>query len=160
MDLTLISIKKPDEMNFIFGMSHFIKTVEDIHEAIVQTNPAMTFGIAFCEASGPCLVRISGNDDALIQLAKENALEVGAGHTFFVFMEGGFPINILNTLKQVPEICRIFCATANPAKVVIADDGEGRGVLGIIDGSSPKGSEGPEEIEQRKAFLRMIGYKL
>jgi uncharacterized protein len=160
MEIKLIAITKPDEMNFIFGMSHFIKTVEDIHEAIVQTNPAMKFGIAFCEASGPCLVRISGNDEALITLAKDNALEVGAGHTFFVFMDGGFPINILNTLKQVPEICSIFCATANPSKVVIADDGEGRGVLGIIDGSSPKGIESLKEIDKRKAFLRMIGYKL
>jgi uncharacterized protein len=160
MQLKVIAVEKPEEMNFIFGMSHFIKTVEDLHEAIVQTCPSMKFGIAFCEASGPCLVRISGNDENLKKIAEDNAMAIGAGHTFFIFMEGGFPLNILNTVKMVPEVCRIFCATANPAHIVLAADKGGRGVLGVIDGQCPKGVEGPDDIAKRKDFLRMIGYKL
>ena len=160
MDIKLIKIDKPEEMNFIFGMSHFIKTVEDIHEAIVQTCPSMKFGIAFCEASGPRLIRLSGNDDQLINLARKNASNIGAGHSFIIFMEDGFPINILNTIKNVPEVCRIFCATANPTEVIIAEHIDGRGVLGVIDGSKPLGVEAEENIKERKDFLRMIGYKL
>jgi uncharacterized protein len=160
MELKLINIQKPDAINFIFGMSHFIKTIEDLHEAIVQTSSSMKFGIAFCEASGPCLVRISGNDDTLILLAQENALAVGAGHTFFVFIDQGFPVNILNSIKNVSEVCRIFCATANPVSVVVAETEQGRGVLGVIDGFSPKGVETHEDELKRKEFLRMIGYKL
>jgi len=160
MEIKLIAVEKPKEMNFIFGMSHFIKTVEDIHEAIVQTCSSMKFGVAFCEASGPRLVRVSGNDDNLKQLAAQNALNVGAGHTFFIFMEEGFPINILNVIKQVPEVCSIFCATANPTKVVVAEERDSRGILGVLDGQMPLGLENEEQTKQRMGFLRMIGYKL
>jgi uncharacterized protein len=160
MELLSISIEKPEDMNFIFGMSHFIKTVEDIHEAIVQTCPSMKFGIGFCEASGPRLVRHSGNDPKLQELAQKNAMNIGAGHTFIIFLEGGFPINILNTIKLVPEVCRIFCATSNPTKIVVVEEDQGRGVLGVIDGFSPLGIETEDDIQKRKSFLRMIGYKL
>lgn len=160
MEIKLIDIKKPEEINFIFGMSHFIKTVEDIHEAIVQTSSSMKFGIAFCEASGPCLIRTSGNNHQLIELAQENAAAIGAGHTFFVFIDQGYPLNILNAIKNVPEVCHIFCATANPASVVVAQSENGCGVLGIIDGFSPKGVETEDNKKSRKEFLRMIGYKL
>ncbi len=160
MDMQLVRIEKPEEMNFIFGMSHFIKTVEDIHEAIVQTCPSMKFGLAFCEASGPRLIRLSGNDEGLIELAQKNAVNIGAGHSFIVFIDGGFPINILNVIKNVPEVCRIFCATANPTEVIILESGEGRGVLGVIDGMKPLGVENEENVNERRDFLRMIGYKL
>ncbi|MBN1355914.1 adenosine-specific kinase [bacterium] len=160
MDILLLDVEKPEETNFIFGMSHFIKTVEDIHEAIVQTNPSLKFGLAFCEASGPCLIRISGNSEKLIEIARKNAEKIGAGHTFFVFMEDGFPISVLNAIQNVPEVCGIFCATANAAKIAVISDGAGRGVLGVIDGVSPRGVEGAGEIRKRKDFLRMIGYKL
>ena len=160
MDIKIVRIEKPEEMNFIFGMSHFIKTVEDLHEAIVQTVPCMKFGIAFCEASGPRLVRVSGNSEKLMEIAKMNALAVAAGHTFFIFMEDAFPINILNTIKQVPEVCRIFCATANPSQVIIAEENDGRGVLGVIDGYKPLGVESDADLAKRKEFLRLIGYKL
>lgn len=160
MELKVISIDKPEEMNMILGQSHFIKTVEDLHEAIVSTNPGMTFGIAFCESSGPALVRFSGNDEQLMDLAKENARNLGAGHSFLILMEGGFPINILNTVKAVPEVCRIFCATANPVQVIVAETGQGRGILGVIDGIHTKGIETEEDIQVRKEFLRTIGYKL
>jgi adenosine/AMP kinase len=160
MNLTTVAIDKPGEMNFILGHSHFIKTVEDIHEAIVQTNPAMKFGVAFCEASGPCLVRASGNDSRLVDLAKTNAAAIGAGHSFIIFMEGGFPVNILNAIKNVPEVCRIFCATANPVQVVVAETEQGRGILGVIDGFTVKGSETEKDVVARKEFLRKIGYKL
>jgi len=160
MNLTTVAIDKPGEMNFILGHSHFIKTVEDIHEAIVQTNPAMKFGVAFCEASGPCLVRASGNDARLVDLAKTNAAAIGAGHSFIIFMEGGFPVNILNAIKNVPEVCRIFCATANPVQVVVAETEQGRGILGVIDGFTVKGSETEKDVVARKEFLRKIGYKL
>ncbi len=160
MDLFAVRIDKPADMNFILGHSHFIKTVEDLYEAIVQTNPAMKFGVAFCEASGPCLVRYIGNQDNLVTLAQRNAREIGAGHSFIIFMEGGFPINILNTIKNVPEVCRIFCATANPTDVIVAETEQGRSILGVVDGSSPKGIERDEDIAARKQLLRTIGYKL
>jgi hypothetical protein len=160
MELRLVSIEKPDDMNFILGHSHFIKTVEDLYEAIVQTNPSMKFGIAFCEASGPALVRFIGNDEKLIALAKTNAMNIAAGHTFIIFLEGGFPINILNTIKNVAEVCRIFCATANPTQVIVAETDQGRGILGVIDGVAAKGIETEADIVKRKEFLRKIGYKL
>jgi len=160
MELSVVRIEKPDDMNFILGHSHFIKTVEDLYEAIVQTNPSMKFGIAFCEASGPALVRYVGNDQKLIGVAKKNAMAIGAGHTFVIFMEGGFPINILNAIKNVPEVCRIHCATSNPTEVIIASTDQGRGVLGVIDGITSKGIETDADIDARKQLLRKIGYKL
>ncbi len=160
MDLSVIQVEKPETINFIFGQSHFIKTVEDIHEALVNTVPGIKFGIAFCEASGKCLVRWSGTDEAMIELARKNAMTVSAGHSFFIFLgEGYFPINVLNAVKNVPEVCCIYCATANPTKIVLAKIGEGRAVLGVADGLSPNGIEGPEDIAWRKKFLRQIGYK-
>lgn len=161
MELKTVRIEKPEEINFILGQSHFIKTVEDIHEAIVQTVPGVKFGVAFAEASGPCLVRWSGTDDEMIELAKKNIQAIGAGHTFIVFLgKGVFPINVLNMIKQVPEVARIFCATANPTEVIVAETEQGRGVLGVVDGFSPKGVEQEPDIRHRKEFLRMIGYKL
>lgn len=159
MEIKIVKIEKPDDMNFILGHSHFIKTVEDIHETIVTTAPHLKFGLAFCESSGPALVRYSGNDDNLIELAKKNALNLSAGHSFIIFMENGFPINILNAIKNVPEVCRIFCATANPVEVIIAETESGRGILGVIDGFKTKGVESEEDIKKRKEFLRKIGYK-
>lgn len=161
MEIQTVKIEKPETTNFILGQSHFIKTVEDIHEAMVTTVPNVKFGLAFCEASGKCLVRWSGTDEEMIELAKKNALAVGAGHCFFLFLgEGFYPINILNTIKNVPEVARIFCATANPVEVVIAQTEQGRGILGVVDGFSPKGVEDEEGITWRKDFLRMIGYKI
>jgi hypothetical protein len=160
MDLKIIPIEKPLEINFILGQSHFIKTVEDIHEAVVTTVPGVKFGLAFCEASGKCLVRTSGTDAELIQMAEQNALAIGAGHSFILFLgEGFFPVNILNTIKNVPEVCRIFCATANPTEVIVAESEQGRGILGVIDGFPPQGVEAEEDVVWRKGFLRMIGYK-
>ena len=160
MQLATVSIEKPEAINFILGQSHFIKTVEDIHEAIVQTNPQMRFGAAFCEASGPSLIRWTGNDEAMIGLAKQNAQAIACGHTFIVFMDNGFPVNILNAIKALPEVCGIFCATANPTDVIVAETAQGRGIMGVVDGNNPKGVEGEKEIAERKAFLRKIGYKL
>lgn len=160
MNTLQVRVEKPDEMNFILGHAHFIKTVEDLYEAIVQTAPAMRFGLAFCEASGPSLVRFAGNDERLAELACKNAAAIGAGHCFIIFMEGGFPISILNTIKNVPEVCRIFCATANPAEVIIAETDQGRAILGVVDGGRPKGVETAADIVKRKQFLRTIGYKL
>jgi adenosine/AMP kinase len=160
MELSVVRIDKPDDINFILGHSHFIKTVEDLYEAIVQTAPGMKFGIAFCESSGPALVRYVGNDEKLIALAQKNALALSAGHSFIIFLEGGFPINILNTIKAVPEVCRIFCATANPTEVIVAETEQGRGIVGVIDGIKTKGIETAEDIKKRKDFLRTIGYKL
>lgn len=159
MNMTLVRIEKPADMNFILGHAHFIKTVEDVYEAIVTTNPAMKFGVAFCEASGPCLVRYAGNDDRLVNLAQRNAMTLAAGHTFVVFMEQGFPVNILNAIKNVPEVCRIHCATANPTEVIIAETDQGRAILGVVDGEKSKGIETDADIVKRKEFLRMIGYK-
>ena len=160
MELTTVQIQKPENVNFILGQSHFIKTVEDLHETLVGSVPGIKFGLAFCEASGECLVRWSGTDDAMIDLARSNALAVGAGHSFIIFLaEGYYPINVLNAVKNVSEVCRIFCATANPTKVILTDDGEGRGILGVIDGLKPAGVEQEAGISWRKNFLRMIGYK-
>jgi uncharacterized protein len=160
MHLTAVAIRKPEEMNFILGQSHFIKTVEDIHEAMVTSLPGVKFGLAFCEASGKCLVRSSGTDPELVRLAEQNALALGAGHSFILFLgEGWFPVNVLNAIKMVPEVCHIFCATANPTEVIVAESAQGRGILGVIDGSSPLGVEKEEDVAWRKGFLRMIGYK-
>ncbi len=160
MELTTVQIEKPEEINFILGQTHFIKSVEDIYEALISTVPGIKFGLAFCEASGACLVRWAGTDPDSIELAKKNALAVGAGHSFILFLgEGYYPINILNTLKMVPEVCHIFCATANPTSVIIADTGEGRSILGVADGFKPKGIEDEAGIAWRKGFLRTIGYK-
>jgi adenosine/AMP kinase len=161
MEFLTVEIDKPEEINFILGMSHFIKTVEDVHEMMVTSVPGVRFGLAFCEASGPALVRCTGTDDEMIELAKRNALAIGAGHSFILFLATGFyPINVLNRLKNVPEVCRIFCATANPAQVIIAQTEQGRAILGVVDGVSPKGVESDEDIDHRKGFLRAIGYKL
>ena len=159
MELKLVSLEVPENCNLILGQTHFIKTVEDVYEAIVNTVPQMKFGVAFNEASGPCLTRVDGNDDGLKALAAKNATAVGAGHTFVVVMRDGYPINILGRIKDVLEVCAIFCATANPVQVVIVESEQGRGVLGVIDGFPPKGVETPEDAEKRRGFLRMIGYK-
>ena len=160
MELSTVRIDKPEAVNFILGQTHFIKTVEDLHEALVGAVPGIRFGIGFCEASGKCLVRWSGTDPDMIGLAKKNAQAIGAGHSFVIFFgEGFFPLNVLNAVKLVPEVCSIFCATANPTEVIIAATERGRGILGVIDGSSPKGVEGEEDIAWRRGFLRQIGYK-
>ncbi len=161
MNLSSVKIEKPEEINFILGQSHFIKTIEDVHEALVNAVPGIRFGAAFCEASGKCLIRWSGTDETMINLANKNAQAIGAGHSFIIFLGNGFyPVNVLNAIKTVPEVCRIFCATANPVEVLIAETEQGRGILGVVDGSSPLGIEGDEDIAWRKGFLRMIGYKL
>jgi hypothetical protein len=161
MNLITVKIEKPEETNFILGQSHFIKTVEDVHEVLVTTVPGIKFGMAFCEASGKCLVRWSGNDEPMIELARKNALAIAAGHSFIIFLGDGFyPVNVLNAVKAVPEVCHIFCATANPVEVVLAETELGRGILGIVDGSRPLGIEAEEDIAWRKGFLRMIGYIL
>ena len=159
MELKSVTIEKPADMNCILGQSHFIKTVEDLYEAIVQTAPQMKFGIGFCESSGPALVRFAGNDPNLIELAQKNALALCCGHAFIIFMEGGFPINILNTVKNVPEVCQVFCATANPVEVIVAESEQGRGIMGVIDGVKTRGVETAADIQVRKDFLRKIGYK-
>lgn len=159
MELITVRIDKPDDMNFILGQAHFIKTVEDLQEAIAQTVPQMKFGIGFCEASGPALVRWTGNDPGLIELAKKNALALACGHCFIIFITGGFPVNILNTIKAVSEVCSIYCATANPVEVVVAETQGGRGILGVIDGVASKGVETALDIEARKQMLRKFGYK-
>jgi adenosine/AMP kinase len=161
LTLTIVSIEKPEPINFILGQSHFIKTVEDLHEALVTAIPGIKFGIAFCEASGKSLVRWSGTDDAMLELARTNALALSAGHSFIIFLgEGFYPVNVLNTVKMVPEVARIFCATANPTQVIVAETEQGRGILGVIDGMLTQGIEDEEDIAWRKDFLRMIGYKL
>ncbi len=161
MELTTVRIEKPDDINFVLGQSHFIKTVEDIHETLVQAVPGIKFGLAFCESSGATLVRWTGTDEAMIELAKLNGQALAAGHSFILFLGPGFfPVNILNSLKMVPEVCRIYCATANPVEVVIAETEQGRGILGVIDGAKTKGVEKDEDIAWRKDFLRKIGYKL
>ena len=161
MELATVTIDKPEAINFILGQTHFIKSVEDLHEALVGAVPGIKFGVAFCEASGKCLVRWSGTDPAMVELAQKNAKAIAAGHTFVIFLgEGFYPVNVLNAIKMVPEVCRIFCATANPTEVVIAETGQGRGVLGVVDGFSPKGVEADEDIKWRKGFLRQIGYKM
>lgn len=161
MDLSIVDIEKPEEINFILGQTHFIKTVEDMYEALVTAVPGIKFGLAFCEASGKCLVRWTGTEATMIEIAKRNALSIGAGHSFILFLgEGYYPLNVLNTVKMIPEVCRIFCATANPTQVIITETEQGRGILGVVDGFSPKGVEGMNDIAWRKSFLREIGYKL
>jgi hypothetical protein len=159
-NIKLVSIEKPEAANFILGQSHFIKTVEDVHEALVGAVPGIKFGVAFCEASGARLVRWSGTDEDCIALAQKNAQALGAGHSFIIFLGNVFPINVLNALKNVPEVCRLFCATANPVQVILAESEQGRGILGVIDGNSPLGVEGEKEIQERKGLLRTFGYKL
>ena len=160
MELLSVGIEKPEDVNVILGMSHFIKTVEDLHEALVGTSPHLKFGLAFCEASGPRLVRRSGNDQELIDLAVRNAQAIAAGHSFIVFLRQGFPVNVLNQIKQVPEVCRVFCATANPLEVLIAQTENGRGIVGVVDGQSPLGVETEADVTARRELLRVIGYKL
>lgn len=159
MELKTVAIENPDQLNLILGQSHFIKTVEDVHEALVNAVPMAKFGLAFCEASDACLVRWSGTDDALTELAKKNAYALCAGHSFIVFMKDIFPINVLNAIKNVPEVCRIFCATANPVEVIIAESEQGRGILGVIDGFASRGIEDEADIAARKKLLRTFGYK-
>jgi adenosine/AMP kinase len=160
VELKTVAVENPDELNLILGQSHFIKTVEDLHEALVQSVPGIRFGIAFCEASGPRLVRRSGNDADLVDLAVRNALAIGAGHSFIVFMKDGFPVNVLNAVKMVTEVCHVFCATANPLEVVVAETELGRAIVGVVDGASPLGTESDEDEDARKALLRELGYKL
>jgi uncharacterized protein len=160
MELRTVKIEKPDEMNIILGQSHFIRTVEDLHEALVTSVPGVKFGLAFCEASGDRLVRHSGTDETLRQLAARNIQAIGAGHLFLIMLGNAFPIHVLRAIRDVPEICRIFCATGNPVEVVVAESEQGRGVMGIIDGHPPTGIEGPADIDKRKTFLRAIGLKL
>lgn len=159
MELKTVKIEKPEELNVIIGQSHFIKTVEDLYEVLISSMPGIKFGIAFCEASGKCLVRVEGNDEELKQLAAQNALNIGAGHSFFIILKEAFPINVLKAVQKVPEVCSIFCATANPVELVIAETDLGRGIIGVIDGEKPRGVEGPDDITWRKEFLRHIGYK-
>jgi adenosine/AMP kinase len=159
MNLLTVPIEKPEDVNLILGQSHFIKTVEDVYEALAGSSPQLRFGLAFCESSGPCLVRRAGNDDDLVELAVRNARAVGAGHSLVVFLREGYPVNVLNALKQVPEVCRIYCATANPVEVVLAETGQGRAILGVVDGSSPKGVETEDDVSARKELLRRLGYK-
>jgi len=160
MELRTVPIEKPDDLNCILGQAHFIKTVEDLHETLAQAGPHLRFGLAFCESSGPRLVRRSGNDEALVRLAVSNALGIGAGHSFIIFIEGGFPVSVLNAVKAVPEVCRIFCATANPVEVVVTETELGRAILGVVDGGPPLGVETEEDVIERKALLRRFGYKL
>jgi len=160
VELKVVPIENPEGLNVILGQTHFIKTVEDLHETLVTAIPGIKFGLAFCEASGPALIRHSGTDEKLTQLAVKNAQAIGAGHSFIVFLNGAFPINVLNAVKAVPEVCHIICATANLAQVVVAQTEQGRGILGVIDGASPKGVETEADIATRKEFLRTIGYKL
>lgn len=161
MELKLVNIDKPEAINFVLGQTHFIKSVEDLHEALVNSVPGIHFGLAFCEASGSCLVRTSGTDPILVDLATRNALAIGAGHSFIIFLgEGFYPINVLNAIKNVPEVCHVFCASANPTQVMIAESAQGRGILGVIDGFAPKGVEAAPDIAWRESLLRKIGYKL
>jgi len=159
-ELKIVKIKKPDEVNLILGQSHFIKTVEDLYEALVNSVPAVKFGLAFVESSGACKIRSEGNDSELKKLAQDNALELGAGHSFLVFIKNAYPINVLNAIKNIPEVCTIYCASANPVEVIMAETDMGRGILGVIDGLKPKGIETDTDITWRKEFLRKIGYKL
>lgn len=160
VSLEVVALDKPDDVNVIIGQSHFIKTVEDLHEALVGVGPHLRFGVAFCESSGPRLVRRTGNDDELIRLATANAQRVGAGHSFMVMLRQGFPVNVLNQIKAVPEVCSIYCATANPVELIVAATERGRGIVGVIDGSPPLGVETDEDIAARRSLLRDLGYKL
>ncbi len=160
MEITTVPFARPEDLNLILGQSHFIKTVEDLHEVLVGAVPGLKFGIAFCESSGPRLIRWSGNDQELIDVAVANAQAIGAGHSFVILLRDGFPINVLNAVKMVPEVCRIYCATANPVDVVVGETEQGRGILGVIDGGSPLGVETEEDVAERKELLRRFGYKL
>jgi adenosine/AMP kinase len=160
MELSSVALERPEGLNVIVGQAHFIKTVEDVHEALAGSSPALRFGVAFCEASGPCLVRRSGNDPELVELAVRNAEAIGAGHVFVVLLRDGFPVNVMHALRQVPEVCTIFCATANPVEVLVAETDLGRGVLGVVDGLPPAGVETDADEADRKALLRRLGYKL
>ena len=159
MDMKSVNVEIPENANVIIGQTHFIKTVEDIYEAIVSTAPGAKFGLAFCEASGPCLIRVEGNDERLKKAAADNAERIGAGHSFIVVLENAYPINVLDRIKDLQEVCSIFCATANPVDVIVAENERGRGILGVIDGERPKGVETAKDADDRKAFLRKIGYK-
>jgi len=160
MDLHAVTVEKPEDMNFILGHSHFIKTVEDLHETLAESSPTLKFGIAFCEASGPRLVRRSGNDPELVDIAVRNAQAIGAGHSFIVFLRDGFPVNVLNAVKSVSEVCRVFCATANSTQVLVAETEQGRGIVGVVDGEPPLGVETDDDERDRKELLRRFGYKL
>ena len=159
MEIESVRVEFPEDTNVVIGQSHFIKTVEDIYEAVVGTVPQARFGIAFCEASGPCLIRVDGNDEDLKMVATDNARRIGAGHTFVLVVRNAYPINILNRIKDVQEVCGIFCATANPLDVIVAANDRGRGIIGVIDGERPKGVEGENDVADRKAMLRKFGYK-
>lgn len=160
MELVTVALEKPQEVNVILGQAHFIKTVEDLHEALVGVSPSLRFGLAFCEASGPRLVRRSGNDNELVDLATRNALVIAAGHCFVIFLREGFPVNVLNPVKSVPEVCMIYCATANPVDVLVAVTQRGRAIIGVVDGQPPLAVETGPEVAERRALLRAIGYKL
>jgi adenosine/AMP kinase len=160
MELKVVAIEKPAEVNLILGQAHFIKTVEDLHEALVGAVPGIRFGLAFCESSGPALVRFSGNDEALVEQAKANALALSAGHVFVILLGNAYPVNVLRAIRDVPEVCSIYCASANPVQVILAETEQGRGVLGVVDGMLTKGVEGEEDRAARKTLLRQIGYKL
>jgi adenosine/AMP kinase len=160
VDLQAVTVDKPEDMNFILGHSHFIKTVEDLHETFAQSSPSLRFGLAFCEASGPRLVRRSGNDPELVEIAVRNAQAIGAGHSFIVFLRDGFPVNVLNAVKMVSEVCRVICATANPTQVLVAETDRGRGIVGVVDGEPPLGVETEDDERDRMDLLRRFGYKL
>jgi len=160
MEFKIIKIEVPKECNVILGMAHFIKTVEDLYEALINSVPNIKFGIGFCESSGPCLVRCEGNDQELKNLASRQALELGCGHSFIIFLKNAYPVNVLDKIKQVPEVCSVHAATANPLEVAVAETEQGRGILGVIDGSKSKGVETEKDVKARKDFLRKIGYKL
>jgi adenosine/AMP kinase len=160
MELKSVKLDIPEGANIILGQTHFIKTIEDLYEIMVGISAQVKFGIAFCEASGPCLIRVAGNDDGLQGVAVKNAEAIAAGHTFIIVMQQAFPINFLNAIKQCSEVCNIYCATANPVEVIVAETEQGRGILGVVDGFSPKGVETPDDVKKRKDFLRQIGYKL
>jgi adenosine/AMP kinase len=159
LQISVVPIRKPDEVNFILGQSHFIKTAEDIAEAVTGSVPGAKFGLAFSEASAECLIRCEGNDDALVALAREHAEKIAAGHSFILFLVDCYPINVLNAIKNLQEVCSIYCATANPAEVIVAESALGRGILGVIDGEKPRGIEGPADVASRREILRKIGYK-
>ena len=160
MELKSVALDIPEDANLILGQTHFIKTVEDLYEIMVGTCPQVKFGLAFCEASGPCLIRVAGNDTTLQEVAVKNAQNIAAGHSFILLMQNAYPINVLNAIKQCPEVCSIYCATGNPVEVILAESDQGAGILGVIDGFSPKGVEGPEDVTARKSLLRQIGYKV
>lgn len=159
MELITVKIDAPADTNLVFGQTHFIKSAEDLYEALISSAPGIKFGLAFCEASGKCLVRSEGNDEELKKAAQDNALTLGCGHSFLIFMRNAYPINVLNAIKNLQEVCSIYCATANPVEVIIVQTEQGRGILGVVDGESPKGIEGTKDVQDRRAFLRTIGYK-